>query len=115
MKDSAHTVSSCTDNPLPESEPLAPEIQRDDTTETVTPTAAIQPIHRSLTLKSTEIPMDIDQMTIDNACEQFQLNREQRRAFRIIVKHSEETDNTPLRIYVGGAGRTGKSRLIHAI
>lgn len=54
-------------------------------------------------------------MTIDDACEQFQLNREQRRAFRIIAKHSEETDNAPLRMYVGGAGRTGKSRLIHAI
>ncbi|KAH9847118.1 hypothetical protein C2E23DRAFT_688555, partial [Lenzites betulinus] len=43
------------------------------------------------------------------------LNREQARAFRIIAEHSREDKPDPLRMYLGGFGGTGKSRVIHAL
>ncbi|KAF9063876.1 hypothetical protein BDP27DRAFT_1140849, partial [Rhodocollybia butyracea] len=41
-------------------------------------------------------------------------NPEQERAFRIIANHSMN-DNEPLRMYLGGAGGTGKSHIITAL
>ncbi|KAI1781880.1 hypothetical protein LXA43DRAFT_838977, partial [Ganoderma leucocontextum] len=43
------------------------------------------------------------------------LNTEQRRAFEIIARHSLESNHEPLRMYLGGVGGTGKSRVIHAL
>ncbi|KAI1782010.1 hypothetical protein LXA43DRAFT_872756, partial [Ganoderma leucocontextum] len=43
------------------------------------------------------------------------LNREQARAFRIIAEHSCMALPDPLRMYIGGVGGTGKSRVIHAL
>ncbi|KAF8181769.1 hypothetical protein BJ912DRAFT_800694, partial [Pholiota molesta] len=45
------------------------------------------------------------------------LNTEQARAFRIICEHSlnKNKDKEPLRMYLGGAGGTGKSRVINAL
>ncbi|KAH9852989.1 hypothetical protein C2E23DRAFT_729617, partial [Lenzites betulinus] len=45
----------------------------------------------------------------------WNLNREQARAFRIIANHSLERDTDALRMYLGGFGGTGKSRVIQAL
>ena len=89
------------------------EIRCVDEMEDRTPVPAIEPVGRTLTL---DPPLtDIDPITIEEACSQFNLNRDQRRAFRIVAEHSEQTGNKPLRLYVGGAGGTGKSCLIHTL
>jgi len=46
---------------------------------------------------------------------EFSLNTEQERAFRIIAEHSMLTRPDPLRMYLGGPGGTGKSRVIQAL
>ncbi|KAI9059344.1 hypothetical protein FKP32DRAFT_1526932, partial [Trametes sanguinea] len=43
------------------------------------------------------------------------LNVEQRRAFTIVAKHSLLDKPTPLRMFLGGVGGTGKSRVIRAM
>ncbi|KAF8204730.1 hypothetical protein BJ912DRAFT_825534, partial [Pholiota molesta] len=52
---------------------------------------------------------------INAMIEEFTLNMEQARAFRIICEHSLGRNNEPLRLYLGGAGGTGKSRVIQAL
>ncbi|KAJ7462927.1 hypothetical protein FB451DRAFT_957188, partial [Mycena latifolia] len=44
-----------------------------------------------------------------------ELNAEQARAFSIVAEHSQITDHKPLRMYLGGPGGTGKSRVINAL
>lgn len=46
---------------------------------------------------------------IDRLIEEFPLNREQARAFRIVAEHSMKDKPPPLRMYLGGPGGTGKS------
>lgn len=43
------------------------------------------------------------------------MNTEQARAFRIIAKHSQSPSNEPLKMYIGGPGGTGKSRVIDSL
>jgi hypothetical protein len=45
----------------------------------------------------------------------FGLNEEQARAFSIVANHAERPHLIPLRMYLGGMGGTGKSRVLHAI
>ncbi|PCH37357.1 hypothetical protein WOLCODRAFT_46168, partial [Wolfiporia cocos MD-104 SS10] len=45
----------------------------------------------------------------------WSLNTEQRRAFDIIACHSMDHNAEQLRIFLGGAGGTGKSRVINAL
>ncbi|TDL13845.1 hypothetical protein BD410DRAFT_734785, partial [Rickenella mellea] len=52
---------------------------------------------------------------IDGMIEEFTLNTEQARAFRIIAEHSLRHDSPPLRMFLGGAGGTGKSRVINTL
>jgi hypothetical protein len=47
--------------------------------------------------------------------EDFGLNEEQARAFRIVANHVEHPHLAPLRMYLVGMGGTGKSQVIHAI
>lgn len=47
--------------------------------------------------------------------EEFTLNSEQARAFRVVCEHSQELRPDPLRMFLAGAGGTGKSRVIHAL
>ncbi|KAF8167652.1 hypothetical protein B0H34DRAFT_646547, partial [Crassisporium funariophilum] len=54
-------------------------------------------------------------VSIDNMIQEFTLNIEQARAFRIICEHSLERNPEPLKMYLGGAGGTGKSRVINAL
>ncbi|KAF5335555.1 hypothetical protein D9611_012211 [Ephemerocybe angulata] len=52
---------------------------------------------------------------IDDIVHQFTLNTEQKRAFRIIAEHSLDPSQSQLKMYLGGAGGTGKSRVIQAL
>ncbi|KAI9064822.1 hypothetical protein FKP32DRAFT_1569040, partial [Trametes sanguinea] len=46
---------------------------------------------------------------------QWNLNVEQMRAFTIVAKHSLMSKPSPLRMFLGGVGGTGKSRVIQAL
>ncbi|KAG1860006.1 hypothetical protein C8R48DRAFT_605489, partial [Suillus tomentosus] len=46
---------------------------------------------------------------------EYELNTEQARAFSLIVNHSVQDNSNPLRMFLGGAGGTGKSRVITAV
>jgi hypothetical protein len=52
---------------------------------------------------------------MDETVKQFKLNTEQERAFRIVANHASNYDNEQLKMYVGGMGGTGKSRVIEAL
>jgi hypothetical protein len=52
---------------------------------------------------------------IDEIRNQFQLNCEQERAFKIITHHSIMPHSDHLKMYIGGMGGTGKSQVIKAI
>ncbi|KAH9855234.1 hypothetical protein C2E23DRAFT_724563, partial [Lenzites betulinus] len=45
----------------------------------------------------------------------WNLNIEQARAFRIVAEHSLQNKPPPLRMFLGGVGGTGKSRVIQAL
>ncbi|KAH9848180.1 hypothetical protein C2E23DRAFT_739948 [Lenzites betulinus] len=59
---------------------------------------------------ATERPVEIEQHIL-----QWELNTEQARAFRIVAEHSMQNNPEPLRMYLGGVGGTGKSRVIQAL
>ncbi|KAJ7674362.1 hypothetical protein B0H17DRAFT_946525 [Mycena rosella] len=43
------------------------------------------------------------------------LNQEQERAFRIVAEHASNPQPTPLKMYMGGMGGSGKSAIFNAI
>jgi hypothetical protein len=52
---------------------------------------------------------------IDHTVEEFNLNVEQERAFRIVANHSTSHKCEQLKMYLGGMGGTGKSQVIKAL
>ncbi|KAJ7164297.1 hypothetical protein C8R46DRAFT_810361, partial [Mycena filopes] len=46
---------------------------------------------------------------------EFGLNEEQARAFSLLANHAAAPQKLPLRMYMGGMGGTGKSRVIKAM
>jgi len=60
-------------------------------------------------------PPNVPDIPIDDVINEWSLNTEQARAFRIIALHSTDRKLKPLRMYIGGPGGTGKSRVIHAL
>ena len=61
-------------------------------------------------------PTDADkEIDVEEIVQEFTLNKEQARAFRIVALHSLEEKPKPLRMYLGGSGGTGKSRVINAL
>lgn len=52
---------------------------------------------------------------LERHADEWTLNTEQRRAFRIISEHSLRSTPEPLRMFLGGFGGTGKSRVIQAV
>ena len=77
-----------------------------------------QPVLNSTISQSICIP-DCTQaennIDIDEMINEFTLNTEQARAFKIICEHSMHHQKEPLKMYIGGAGGTGKSRVINAL
>jgi hypothetical protein len=69
------------------------------------------PIVTNVEIPSQDLPVAIDDITT-----KWTLNIEQARAFSLIASHSQKTNRTePLRLYLGGPGGTGKSRVIAAL
>jgi hypothetical protein len=52
---------------------------------------------------------------IDSISQQYCLNDEQDRAFKIVANHVVLPNSEPLKMYIGGMGGTGKSQVIKAI
>jgi putative protein kinase ArgK-like GTPase of G3E family len=52
---------------------------------------------------------------INETVTKFELNKEQERAFRIIANHSISPHADQLKMYLGGMGGTGKSRVLEAL
>ena len=52
---------------------------------------------------------------IDITVNEFKLNTEQERAFRIIANHASSRSKQQLKMYLGGMGGTGKSQVIKAL
>ncbi len=50
-----------------------------------------------------------DQKFIDDTVNEYLLNEEQQRAFRIIANHATQKNSEQLKMYIGGMGGTGKS------
>lgn len=53
--------------------------------------------------------------SLEDIIDEFTLNAEQSRAFRIICEHTQDRLKPPLQLYLGGAGGTGKSQVIKAV
>jgi hypothetical protein len=64
---------------------------------------------------STQIIDPQPMLAIEQLVQKFTLNREQARAFRIVAEHSTKEKPSPLRMFIGGPGGTGKSRVITAL
>ncbi|KDR76762.1 hypothetical protein GALMADRAFT_67297, partial [Galerina marginata CBS 339.88] len=56
-----------------------------------------------------------NKVQIDQVVAKFSLNTEQERAFRIIANHAVSQQPEQLKMYLGGMGGTGKSRVIEAL
>lgn len=54
-------------------------------------------------------------INIDAIIKKFTLNTEQARAFKTITEHSMQHQKETLKMYIGGAGGTGKSQVINAL
>ena len=59
--------------------------------------------------------MNQPQTVADQIAEEFTLNVEQRRAFALVTRRAVQEHPPPLRMFIGGPGGTGKSRVIQAI
>ena len=55
------------------------------------------------------------QPVADLIAEEFSLNVEQRRAFALVSRQAMQDRPPPLRMFIGGPGGTGKTRVVHAI
>lgn len=55
------------------------------------------------------------EVSIADMISELSLNTEQARAFQIICEHSLKKNNSPLKMYIGGAGGTGKSHVINSL
>jgi len=78
---------------------------------------ALQAHQPALPIINQEFPLQStsDQVDINDLIEKNSLNTEQARAFRLIAEHSLDRRNEQLRMYLGGAGGTGKSRIISVL
>ncbi|KAJ7697000.1 hypothetical protein B0H17DRAFT_867553, partial [Mycena rosella] len=55
------------------------------------------------------------QKVVTSVATSFKLNKEQKRAFKLVTNHAIAEDPEPLRMYLGGVGGTGKSQVIKAL
>ena len=72
-------------------------------------------IDRSYLQKSFKAKSAAAQKLIDETVQEFTLNTEQERAFRIVANHSVEPKSEQLKMYLGGMGGTGESQVIKAL
>lgn len=74
------------------------------------PEVRIPAIRQQLEASDPEVDVNISEMV-----QKWTLNTEQARAFKIVAEHSLTVGQDPLRMYLGGPGGTGKSRVINAL
>jgi hypothetical protein len=92
------------------------------------PQSSAQPQHFGPTIMSFDVTAHLPTVTnvktlpqkapvaINDVIVDWTLNIEQARAFSLIASHSQKIhENEPLRLYLGGPGGTGKSRVITAL
>jgi hypothetical protein len=72
-------------------------------------------IDRSYLQRSFKAKSAAAQKLIDETVQDFNLNTEQERAFKIVANHSVELKSEQLKMYLGGMGGTGKSQVIKAL
>ncbi|KAF4617233.1 hypothetical protein D9613_005788 [Agrocybe pediades] len=72
-------------------------------------------VHNESSTREQSFPMDVETPTIEGVAARHNLNREQKRAFKIVASHCIDGSNDQLKLYIGGSGGTGKSRVITAI
>ncbi|KAJ7275810.1 hypothetical protein C8J57DRAFT_1223960 [Mycena rebaudengoi] len=76
---------------------------------------------RSAPNETIEIRQDIEaseperHVDLETHIQKWTLNKEQAQAFRIIASHSLEKNPEQLRMFLTGAGGTGKSQVIHTL
>ena len=56
-----------------------------------------------------------EQNIIESTCSKYNMNTDQERAFCIVANHATELQPEILKMYLGGMGGTGKSRVIEAL
>ena len=54
-------------------------------------------------------------VVMEQVVEKWTLNKEQKRAFSVVARHTLEDEPEQLRMYLGGPGGTGKSRVVSAL
>jgi hypothetical protein len=72
-------------------------------------------VDKSYLTKRFKADSEKEQHFIDNTVHKYLLNIEQERAFRIIANHATMNNPEQLKMYIGGMGGTGKSRVIKAL
>ncbi|KAJ7088936.1 hypothetical protein C8R44DRAFT_595917, partial [Mycena epipterygia] len=55
------------------------------------------------------------QKVVESVKTDFKLNAEQERAFKLVANHAIADDPSPLKMYLGGIGGTGKTQVIRAL
>ena len=66
-------------------------------------------------MRATTPETNLPNVSIEDIINKWSLNTEQARAFKIVALHSIDRKSKPLRMYIGGPGGTGKSRVIQAL
>ncbi|KAH7917810.1 hypothetical protein BV22DRAFT_1076611, partial [Leucogyrophana mollusca] len=76
---------------------------------------AVDRVPHPAIVSSSAIPCEPVDVNIDKMIEEYSLNVEQARAFSIVANHSTRPTADALRMFLGGPGGTGKSRVINAL
>jgi hypothetical protein len=66
-------------------------------------------------LPKSKIDKQTNEDIISSICEKLTLNAEQQRAFKIVAEHASSGQPSPLKMYIGGMGGSGKSQVFEAI
>ncbi len=75
-----------------------------------TPMTFLPSVRQDIAASDANVDVNVDQVI-----QEWTLNLEQSHAFRIIAEHSLEDKPKALRMFLGGQGGTGKSRVINAL
>ena len=78
-------------------------------------TDQVKIIDKSYLSKKSKPNTIADQALIENTIQKFMLNKEQKRAFSIVAKHSLMEKPEQLKMFLGGMAGTGKSQVIKAL
>ncbi|KAH9920733.1 hypothetical protein B0H21DRAFT_781660 [Amylocystis lapponica] len=104
------------DNTGTNNTPLSPRriVVHSDGTVTVVSAADID-AESAASLQCSRKLQDPNVIMVHNVAADFQLNADQLRAFTLAAERIQHRDRDPLRMYLGGMGGTGKSRVLHAL